>query len=47
MYISTFTIDIDKLLGEPIHREIEMHTGIEVSFETVNEICAGNIISLT
>lgn len=30
----------DRLLGEPIRKEIESHTGISVAFESVGAICA-------
>lgn len=36
-----YNTEIDKLLGEPIQKEIESHTGIEVSFDTVSTICSG------
>lgn len=34
--------DIDKLLGEPIQKEISMSTGIEVAFESILNICTIN-----
>lgn len=37
--------EIDKLLGEPIQKEISRDTGIEVVFESILSLCEGKIIT--
>lgn len=39
------TIDIDKLLGEPIQKKIETDSGLKTTLESILAICSGNDFS--
>lgn len=36
-----FNADVDKLLGEPIQKDLESYTGIKTTMETILGICSG------
>lgn len=38
-------VDVDKLLGEPIQKDLEMDSGIKATLESILGICTGTFNS--